>query len=472
MLTMVDNIVILLCVMGIFAVGHFFSKTAQDMDSFYQANKSLPWSLVVGTIVASWYGGAGVMGTIGYATTMGFAAYFIWSLGIHLVRFPLALWVAPRISIKVNTTMSELLNRYYGRFASMLGAIVLVISCLSIAEIAATGYIGVAAWDANKFVVAAAVVLIATGITCLGGLMGVAVTDMIFFFLMITCVVIAFPQVFYDIGGLAGMEAVLGTEAPAMLTIFGGIPLGRAIMLIVMGINMYKDPAFYQRFTAANSPKTGKRAMLLCFSLWTSFDLILIVTGMAVRTIDPTMSVQPEVAYVALIISYLPVVFRGLFIFGLMGAIISTIDSYFLIGGEIVSNDIISPMIKKPLTDRQSILITRICCLVFGIIGLVAAFQFDMVYDAFLFVTSLSMAVLFVPVLAAIMYNGKKTNVAGITSMVTGAIAWMYFTVAPISIAFLGGNVDSILIALPISFIGFLIGNCFGRELTKDTLAA
>lgn len=472
MLTMLDNIVILLCVLGIFAVGHFFSKTAQDMDSFYQANKSLPWSLVVGTIVASWYGGAGVMGTIGYATTMGIAAYFIWSLGIHLVRFPLALWVAPRISVKVNTTMPELLNRFYGRFASLLGAVVLVISCLSIAEIAATGYIGVAAWGADKFLVAAVVVLIATAITCLGGLMGVAVTDMIFFFLMITCVVAAFPQVFFDIGGFAGIEASLSTVAPEMMTTWGGIPLGRAIMLIVMGINMYKDPAFYQRFTAANSPKTGKRAMLLCFSLWTSFDLILIFTGMAVRTLDPMQVDQPEVAYVALIISYLPVVARGLFIFGLMGAIISTIDSYFLIGGEIVSNDIIAPLRKKPLTDKQSILITRICCLVFGVIGLIAAFQFDMVYDAFLFVTSLSMAVLFVPVLACIMYSGKKTNAAGIASMVVGAISWVYFTSAPVSVAFLGGNVDSILVALPLSFIAFIIGNNFGRELTKESLAA
>ena len=199
MLTAIDNITVLLCVIGIFLVGKHFSNTSRDMDSFYQANKSIPWSLAVGTLVASWYGGAGVIGTIGYATTMGVSAFFIWSICARLVRFPLALWVAPRISVKVNTTMTELLNRYYGRAASLIGAVILVVSCLSIAEIAATGYVGVAAWDANKFVVAAAVVIIATGITCLGGLMGVAVTDMIFFFLMITCVCAAYPQVYFEV---------------------------------------------------------------------------------------------------------------------------------------------------------------------------------------------------------------------------------------------------------------------------------
>ena len=468
MLNMIDNITVLLCVVGIFLVGKYFSKTSQDMDSFYQANKSLPWSLAVGTLVASWYGGAGVIGTIGYATTMGISAFFIWSICAHLVRFPLALWVAPRISVKVNTTMTELLNRYYGRLASFLGAIVLVVSCLSIAEIAATGYVGVAAWDISKFAVAAGVVIIATGITCLGGLMGVAVTDMIFFVVMITCVASVFPNVFFDIGGFAGIESALATEAPEMLTPLGGTPVGRALCLVILCINVYKDPAFYQRFTASNSARTGKRAMLLCFSIWLSFDIVLIFTGVILRALDPALTVQPEVAYVQLILSHLPVVIRGLFVFGLMGAIISTIDSYFLVGGEIMSRDIISVLRKKPLNDRQSIVVTRVCCVIFGTIGLFTAFQFPLVYDAFLFINSLSMCGLFVPVLAAIMYNGRKTNMSGLMSMIVGTVSWIYFTSFPVSWDLLGGEVDALLIALPLSFVGFVIGNRFGKVLHDD----
>ncbi|MEM5767840.1 MAG: sodium:solute symporter family protein, partial [Bacillota bacterium] len=279
MLSFIDNIVIVLCVVGVLSVGRFFSRTSQNMDSFYQANKSLPWSLAVGTLVASWYGGAGVIGTIGYSTTMGISAFFIWSVSVHMTRIPLALWVAPKISIKVNTTISELLNRYYGRAAAFLGSIVLVVSCLSIAEIAATGYVGVAAWNANKFLVALGVVAIATVITCLGGLMGVAVTDMIFFFLMISCVTIVFPNIFFSVGGFAGIEKALSGVAPEVLTPLGGTPVGRAICLILLCFNVYKDPAFYQRFTASNSANTGKRAMLTCLSIWVSFDVVLIFTG-------------------------------------------------------------------------------------------------------------------------------------------------------------------------------------------------
>ena len=467
-LTTLDNITIVLCVIGVFAISRLMGKRSKDMESFYHANKALPWSLAVGTIAASWYGGNGTIGTVGYVTTMGIAAFFIWSIGAHLVRFPLALWVAPRISVKVNSTMTELLDRFYGRLASIFGAIVLIVSCLSLSEVGACGYVGQAAWDANKFLVATAIIAISIGLTCIGGLMGVAITDMIFFFLMIVSVAAVFPSAFRAIGGFAGIETAMNQIDPSMMTPFGGIPAGKAIVLILICINVYKDPAFYQRFTASNGPKTGKRAMLTCFSIWMSMDACLMFTAIIIRCMDPMLTVQPEVSYIQLVLSGLPAVMRGLFIFALMGAIISTMDSYYLIGGEIIANDIINPLRKVKLTDKQSIFITRIACVIFGIVGLSVAFRFPLVYDAMIFVTSLSMSVLFVPVLAAIMYDGKKTNMAGLVSMFSGAIAWIWFSSHPVSVGFLGGEVDAILVALPISFVGFLIGNRFGKVLNTD----
>ncbi len=467
-MTMIDNLVVALCFIGILLIGYYFSKTSQDMDSFYKANRALPWSLVVGTLMASWYGGAGVVGTVGYSTTMGFAAFFLWSIGAHAVRFPLALWIAPKISVKAKGTIPDLLREHYGKIAAVLGAIVIVVSCLSIGEVAAVGYVGEGAWHANKFVVAAIVVVISIGVTCLGGLMGVAVTDMIFFFLMVTCVSAAFPGLFFSVGGLEGMKAVLSTEAPEMITAIGGIPIPQAVMLIVLCINLYKDPSFYQRFAAANSPKTGKRAMLLCFSIWLSFDVVTMMTGTIIRVIDPALSVQPEVQYIQLIVGQLPVVVRGLFIVGVLGAIISTLDSYYLIGGEIVANDIIY-MIRgdRKLDDKTSISVTRVFAVLFGIIGLASAFQFDRVYDAFLFLSSLSMTLLFVPMMAALMYEGKKTDVAGLASMIVGGVTWIFFQYAyPIVIS--GVTLDPVLIGLPLSFVAFIIGNYFGKDLSAE----
>ena len=471
MLTTIDNITIVLCVIGIFVISIFMSKRNTDMEAYYHANKALPWSLAVGTIAASWYGGNGTIGTVGYVTTMGLSAFFIWSIGAHLVRFPLALWVAPRISVKVNYTMTELLDRFYGRIASFVGALILIVSSLSLSEISACGYVGVAAWDANKFVAAAAVIAISIGLTCVGGLLGVAITDMIFFFLMIVSVAVVFPSAFFGIGGFAALDEILNGVDSAMMMPFGGIPMGRALVLILVCINVYKDPAFYQRFTASNGPKVGKRAMLTCFSIWLSMDVCLMFTAIVLRAMDPALTIQPEVAYIQLVLSGLPPIGRGLFIFAMMGAIISTVDTYYLVGGEIVSNDIVGVLRKNPLTDKQSIWISRIACVIFGIIGLSVAFRFPLVYDAMIFVTSLSMSALFVPVIMAIMYDGKKTNMAGLLSMFTGIISWVWFTYNPLNVGWLGGDIDAMLVSLPISFVAFLIGNQFGRVLNTGFAA-
>lgn len=461
-LTMVDNVTIALFVGILFAIVKVVSRQTQDMDTYYRANKSLPWSLAVGTIAASWFGGNGVIGTVGYSGSMGLAAWFIWSIGAHLSRFPLALWVAPRISVKVNSTMVDLLKRFYGKFAAVLGAIVLVAGALSISELASAGYIGVAAWGADKFVVAIIILIVSIVLASLGGLMGVAITDMVFFFLMINAVALVFPQALSFVGGMKGMETALNAIDPALMTPFGGLSIGRAAVLVLLCVNMYKDPAFYQRFSASNGPKTGKRAMLTCFSLWLTMEVCLMVTGMIVRCIDPNYTMQPEVLYIQLVLSYLPPVARGLFIVAMFGAIISTIDSYYLIAGEIVANDIISPLRKKPLTDAQSIQVTRISMVVFGIIALSCCFQFEFVYDAIILLTSLGMSVLFWPVLIAIMYDGKKTDVAGIASMITGILSWLWFKFNPVSVEALGGVLDPVLLSLPLGLVAYLIGNQFG----------
>ncbi len=478
LMTIVDDIVVIVLIVGIFGIGAYLSKS-NDSESFFNANHALPWSLMVGTLMASWYNGAGTMGTVGYVCTMGFAAFFIWSIGSHAVRFPLALWIAPRISVKAKGTIPELLRSHYGKIASVLGSIILVITCLSIADVAAIGYIGEAGWNANKFVAAAIVVAIAIGLTCLSGLMGVAITDMIFFMLMIVCLCAVYPKMFAAAGGLEGFHAALDTEAPEMMTALGGIPIPQAIVLVVLCINLYKDPAFYQRFAAAKTPQTGKRAMLTCFSIFMSFDLVMMMTGIIVgMKFHPAEitagNIQPEVEYIRLVLQSLPVGLRGFFIVGLTGAIISTLDSYYLVGGEIISNDIIY-MLRgdKRLPDKTAILITRISAVCFGIIGLATAFRFARVYDAFLFLASISMTLLFVPMIAALMYEGKKTNVAGLASMIVGAVSWIYFYFKPIVVDTVTGpySIDPVLIGLPLSFIAFLIGNFFGTDLTAKAKA-
>lgn len=462
MLTTFDNIIIFLIVLGVMGIGYYFSKSIKDMESYYLANRSLPWSLVVGTLVASWYGGVGVVGTIGYASSFGLASWFIWSIGAHAVRFPLALWVGPKIHIRTDITIPDVFHNVYGKSVAILGSILLFIYCSQLGEITATGYIGAAAWGANKVVVGVAVVIITIILTCLGGLMGVAVTDMIFFFFMVASVSSVFPQIYSDIGGLVGIREAL-SSAPEVVAPIAGMPVSKAIMLIILCLNVYADPSFYQRFSASNSIKTGRRAMLTCFSLWLGFDIVLVLAGIIVRATNP--EAIPEIGYIKMILNYLPAGVRGLFIVGLIGAIVSTLDSYYLIGGTTLANDIYGRIFsKEKLSDKKIIMLSRIGSCILGLGGLSLAFKFTMVYDAIAFLMSLWMSAAFVPLLAALLYKGKKTPMSGLFSMLAGTLSFTYFKISPVYISETFGTLEPVLVSIPLSMLFWIIGNQIGED--------
>lgn len=78
MLTLVDNIIVVAAVIGILFVAAYFSKTVQDMESYFVCNKSLPWSLTVGTLVSTWYGGVGTLGSVEWFAIYGLSMFLMW----------------------------------------------------------------------------------------------------------------------------------------------------------------------------------------------------------------------------------------------------------------------------------------------------------------------------------------------------------------------------------------------------------
>ncbi|QTX32039.1 sodium:solute symporter family protein [Aminithiophilus ramosus] len=465
MLGPLDNAIIVFFVLLVLSIGYYFSKTAKDMESYYLANRSLPWSLVVGTLAASWYGGIGVVGTVGYAAVYGLSTWAIWSIGAHLIRMPLALWVGPRIQIRTDITVPDLLESLYGRKAALLGAVLMFFVCAQIGEITAVGYIGEAAWGVSNVTAGTIMVALVVVLTVLGGLMGVAVTDMLLFFCMIFSVTMVFPGLFGDIGGWAGLRTALGENAPLMHPT-GGMSFWKAVMLVVFCFSPYADPTFYQRFSAAHSPKVGRRALLTCFCIWIAFDIVICTTGVIVKALYP--DAQPEVAYVRLVLSHMPVGIRGLFIVGLVGAIISTLDSYYLVGGTTLANDIYARARGiASLPQKTIVAYTRLAVVLLGIIGLSVAFRFKLAYDAFLFVGSIWMSAAFVPIVGGLVGRGRKTETGGILSMVVGGGLFGLLKLFPEITA-----VEPLLLALPASFLAWLIGNRIGEDRNGEALKA
>ena len=336
----------------------------------------------------------------------------------------------------------------------------MVFSCASFGCLLGGARIGLAAWGIPEVMFGIILITITVVIASLGGLMGVAVTDMIMFFFMVFGVTMVFPGLFSEIGGFAGLQVALGDNADVLLHPTKGMSVGKMVTLVVLSFNVYADPSFYQRFSAAESAKSARRALLTCFSLWIVFDIILTVMGILVTAFRP--EAQPEVAYITLVLESLPVGIKGLFMLGLLGATISTLDSYYLVGATLVTNDIYA-RIRGPenITQEQIVKITRIAIVVVGFLGLTIAFRFELIYDVVVWMQGISMSVLFIPVVGGLMFKGRKTEMGGLLSMIGGCGTLLILRAVEFSLF------SPVFIALAVAFICYSIGNRIGEDRNK-----
>lgn len=459
-LTTLDNLVIGAFMILAVLIGYHYSKAAKDMESFYLGNHSLPWSLTVGTLFSTWYGGVGTVGTIEYASIYGVSCWLIWSVTSHMGRIPLALWVGPKIHVRTAITVPDLLHSVYGRGVALLGAFFMFIYCVRLGEVTAAGFIGQAAWGVKPVLAGTLAVAFVVLITVLGGLMGVAVMDMVHFWIMMVVICVVMPINWHSVGGWSGIAQGL-SSTPKLLDPYGGFSFMKGLMLVLLAFGVYADPAFYQRFSAANSPKAGRRALLTCLVIWIAFDLVLVMTGLIVKVKYP--NIPPAEGYIQLVFHTLPVGLRGLFIVAIFGAIISALCGYYLTGGATLANDFYA-RIKGDVSQKRIVFLTRCGVVVVAVLGLLIAFRFPTAQDAMIFTSSIWMSAGFVPIVGALLYKGKITTLGGYMGMITGILVFTLLKIFPPTVI----TIEPLVAALPLSAIAWIIGNKVGKVKVNE----
>jgi Na+(H+)/acetate symporter ActP len=145
------------------------------------------------------------------------------------------------------------------------------------------------------------------------------------------------------------------------------------------------------------------------------------------------------------------------------------------------------PLIKPEATDAELVKATKIGIVIAWTLGYIVAFQFDRIMALLIFVTTVITSTVFVPVLMALFYRGRKTAAAGLISCTAGLISVLTFYIGLAQIGdynevwgtyiltFSIGEYSfsiwqeyALFFCLPISLIGFFIGNYFGESQTEQ----
>lgn len=327
--------------------------------------------------------------------------------------------------------------------------------------------------------------------TFMGGFMAVCVTDFIQGMLMLVGLLVV-PIIAYAVLGSDNLVSTLDASgvaggASSFLNIMNnnGEPLTFVEILsqLAWGLGYMGMPHILVRFMAVSSKKELKKSRVIAI-VW-----VLISLGMAVVIgIVGRAYLYPEVLGVTggnaenVFITLIQKVFTedfhlafigGIFLCGVLAAIMSTADSQLLVTASAVSKDIYKGIIKKDADDKTVMNISRITVLVVSVLSFVIAWNpdnsiMDLVSNAWA-----GLGAAFGPIVLMSLF-WRRTNlqgaVAGIVSGGLTVIVWDYIPLAGGKTLGTATGIYSLLVGFGISLLCIVIVSLCTKAPTEEML--
>ena len=321
--------------------------------------------------------------------------------------------------------------------------------------------------------------------TFLGGFMAVCLTDFIQGTLMLIAL-LAVPicaVVFMHGDGLtvsAGLESALA-ENPGFINMFKGVNATGVISGLAWGLGYFGMPHILVRFMAVKSEKEMTKSKTVAIT-WVTISLFMAavigIVGRAYMDFDFMNEVGTEKIFIEMIKKVFteeinaPII-AGIFLCGILAAIMSTADSQLLVSASAVAEDIYKGVIKKDADDKTVMVISRVIIVVIAVIAYLIAWNPDssvmqLVSDAW---AGLGSA--FGPIVLMSLF-WKRTNLPGaVAGLVSGAatvIIWDYIPLVNGATIGSATGLYSLAVGFPISLIFVIIISLVTKAPAQDIL--
>lgn len=455
----IDVSFVALFFIGLLLVARYYSKKIKNMEDFVLGGRKLPMVVAVGTMMATWLC---TFSLAELAFTTGIIAFVAMGSLAHYSKIPMAIWVGPKVQFSDTLTLPEMMRKMFDHKTGILAAILMVFYCTSLYGVTGLGVIGKGVFNIDPYIFTGICVVVIVLIALTGGLMSVAVTDFLQMFFMMVSVAIALLTA-WPAGGWTEITQAFETQgiAQSHLALFGtdASQIQYIFTYFVLAFSAYADPTFYQRFSAADSAKSSRRSLLICIPLWLCWACCVAILGILGRVYYPEMT--PGVAYLSVCLNNLPIILKGIFLCGLIGGFVSTLSSYWLVGGTCISYDIFQSMSKQKFSEKKNLTLTRLGTLFVALFAYVVANNFTMMATAWSFVGSIWCSGALAPVLLGLFYRGRISANSGFYSLLLGCLT--FGICSKIGTATLIG-IQPLFISLPVSAIVFIIAGRFGKE--------
>lgn len=418
-------------VVAMVALGIVASRRIEGDEDYLVAGRRLPLWLAWGTLLATWFGAATVLGASEAARDEGVRGTVLdpFASGVALIVAGL-FFARPVWEMKL-LTVGDLFARRYGRRTELVSSIVQALGYLPwiAAQYLALGTVLHHFFGLDMSTAIFGVALFVMLLTMIGGMWSVTLTDTAQIILVLISLVVLGATFFAALGNgsiadgvtvtwqqtppemrtllpEAGTLALLAWTATWLNGIFGNIP-GQDLM---------------QRVFSARSSRVAQQACVLAGGVYILFGLLPVALGLASLHLWPDALPAGSEGHVLLALAeqFLSPAMICLFVVAVVSIVVSTCTSALLSPSALLAHNLLERIgwfaDRKLMTDRLAVVLVTLA-------SLPIAFSTDRILLLLEEAVAVGLVALIVPFFAGI-YGSPRGEWPGLLSILCGAVVW------------------------------------------------
>jgi sodium/proline symporter len=267
--------------------------------------------------------------------------------------------------------------------------------------------------------------VIIVGYTFLGGFLAVCWTDLLQGMLMVIAIIVVPVLACREAGGIEAVKQAVIAKHGSLSLIgadSGAWPLA-IISSMAWGLGYFGQPHILARFMSVKSMHKLKESITIAI-IWVVISLAgaCLVGFIAVGMFDDLAGGEQEKVFIFMIDALFNPWIAGIMLAAILSAIMSTIDSQLLVSSSALTEDFYIKAIKKNASEKEVMIVGRLCVIIIFIIALLLALKPD---DTILGIVAYAwggFGAAFGPLVLFALFSRKTTWISALAGMVTGTV--------------------------------------------------
>lgn len=394
------------------------------------AGRSLPIVLSSAALFATWFGSETVFGASAEFLEGGLYNVIEDPFGASLCLLIFGLFYARRLYNMNLLTLGDFFKVRYNKVTELTASLFLALPYLGYiaAQLVAMGLIlnvviQIPVWQG---VVISAVIV--TLYTYAGGMWAVSITDFVQSIIIIVGMFALAYILSEKAGGVSVVIAAMPEEDMKFLPSFELKEIAAYLAAwSVLGLGSVPSQDVFQRSMSSGSARTAVWSCYIAAGLYLTIAMLPLYISLCTKHLYPDQIMgDTQLTLPSMVLQHTSLPIQILFFGSLLSAIMSTTSSAILAPASIFSENLVRPLVKHRYTDKQFLMLTKICVLIFAALATIMACFRSNIYELVGESSILSLVSLFIPLTLGL-YWKRSSSKGALLAMVAGMITWIIF---------------------------------------------